>query len=134
MHERNKKGDTMKLRLTPGRGNFERKHVMRYSIRTTTSIVWALAMLIMSFATVLAQQTGTPTVLPRPDSHFPGSGVRTYEDSDPNGIKLAHACLLEQLLSQFLPGFDHQGEGLGPPLLDARLRPKRAHRINEQAA
>jgi hypothetical protein len=31
--------------------------------------------------------------------------------------------LLEQLLTQFLPGLDHQWEAFGAPLLDARLHP-----------
>jgi hypothetical protein len=32
-------------------------------------------------------------------------------------MKLASELRLDQLLTQFLPGFDHQGEGLGPPFL-----------------
>lgn len=32
---------------------------------------------------VLAQEAGTPTVLPRPDFHFPGNVGRTYLDADP---------------------------------------------------
>jgi alkanesulfonate monooxygenase SsuD/methylene tetrahydromethanopterin reductase-like flavin-dependent oxidoreductase (luciferase family) len=42
--------------------------------------------------------------------------------SSSNGIKLAAELLLYQLLTQFLAGFDHKREALGPPLLDARLR------------
>jgi hypothetical protein len=30
-----------------------------------------------------AQTPGTPSVLPRPDFHFPGNVGRTFEDSDP---------------------------------------------------
>jgi hypothetical protein len=41
----------------------------------------------------------------------------------PNGIKLASEFLLDQLLTQYLPGFDHEREALGAPLLDARLHP-----------
>jgi len=29
-----------------------------------------------------------------------------------NGIKLASELLLDQLLTQFVPGFDHQGEAV----------------------
>jgi hypothetical protein len=36
-------------------------------------------------------------------------------------MKLASELLLDHLLTQCLPGFDHQGEALGPPFLDARL-------------
>jgi hypothetical protein len=35
--------------------------------------------------------------------------------SGPNGINLTSDLLLDQLLTQFLPGFDHQRETLGPP-------------------
>jgi hypothetical protein len=44
----------------------------------------------------------------------------------PNGIKLAAEHWLEQLLTQFVPRFDHQGEGFGPPFLDARLHAMRS--------
>jgi hypothetical protein len=40
--------------------------------------------------------------------------------------------LLEQLLMQFLPGFHHQREALGSPLLDPRLHPMRADGVDEQ--
>src|SRR5262249_57646211 len=33
--------------------------------------------------TAEAQERGTPSVLPRPDFHFPGNVGRTYLDSDP---------------------------------------------------
>ena len=50
----------------------------------------------------------------------------------PNGIKLASELLLYQLLTQCLPGFDHQREALGPPFLDARLHPMRACGVHNQ--
>jgi hypothetical protein len=46
--------------------------------------------------------------------------------TDPNGMKLASARVLCQLLTQCLPGCAPQGEGRGPPLLDARLHTRRA--------
>jgi hypothetical protein len=58
----------------------------------------------------------------------------TKYGQEPNGIKLAPERLPYQLLSQFLPGFEHQGEGLGPPLLDARFHPIRTHGVDAQAA
>jgi hypothetical protein len=47
----------------------------------------------------------------------------TKNGQEPNGIKLTSELLLEQLLTQFLPGLDHQWEAFGAPLLDARLHP-----------
>jgi len=38
-------------------------------------------------------------------------------------MKLTSELLLEQLLSQFLPGFDHERDALGAPLLEPRLHP-----------
>ena len=38
---------------------------------------------VSTTSTALAQSGGTPTVLPRPDFHFPGNIGRTYQDSDP---------------------------------------------------
>jgi hypothetical protein len=52
----------------------------------------------------------------------------------PNGMKLASERLLDQLLAQCLPGFDHQWETLGPPFLDARLYPMRSDGIDDQCA
>jgi hypothetical protein len=49
-------------------------------------------------------------------------------------MKLTSELLLYQRLSQFLPGLDHEREALGPPLLDARLHPMRADRVDEQGA
>jgi hypothetical protein len=51
--------------------------------------------------------------------------------SNPNGMKLACEFLLYQLLTQCLPGFEHQGEALGAPLLDARLYPMRADGVGD---
>jgi hypothetical protein len=51
-----------------------------------------------------------------------------------NGMKLASKLLLDQLLTQCLPGFDHQREALGPPLLDARLHAMRSDGVDEQRA
>jgi hypothetical protein len=47
----------------------------------------------------------------------------TKSAQEPNGVKLTSELLLEQLLTQFLPGLDHQWEAFGAPLLDARLHP-----------
>jgi hypothetical protein len=47
-------------------------------------------------------------------------------------MKLAAERLLDQPPTSFLPGRDHQGEGLGPPLLDARLRPMGADGVHDQ--
>jgi hypothetical protein len=51
-----------------------------------------------------------------------------------NGIQLTSRLLLEQLLAQCLPGFDHQGETLGPPLLDARLHAMRSDGVDDQCS
>ena len=56
----------------------------------------------------------------------------TVIGNEPNGMKLASELLLDRLLTQFWPGFDHQGEALGPPLLDARLHMVRSGGIDEQ--
>jgi hypothetical protein len=37
-----------------------------------------------------------------------------------------------QLLTQFLPGFDHKWEALGPPFLDARLYSMRSDGVDDQ--
>ena len=52
----------------------------------------------------------------------------------PNGIKLALERLLDSRLTQFVPGFDHQGEALGPPFLDARLHAMRSDGVDEQCS
>jgi arylsulfatase len=55
-------------------------------MRTTFSIAALLAatgMLNGFFVTANAQERGTPSVLPRPDFHFPGNVGRTFVDSDP---------------------------------------------------
>jgi hypothetical protein len=49
-------------------------------------------------------------------------------------MKVASERLLYHLLTQFLRGFDHQGEWLGSPLLDTRLLPARADGVDEQDA
>jgi hypothetical protein len=54
--------------------------------------------------------------------------------ADPNGIKLASELLLDQLLTQCVPGFDHQGEALGPPFLDARLHSMRSDGVDDQCS
>jgi hypothetical protein len=56
----------------------------------------------------------------------------TKSKQEPNGIKLAPECLLERLLTQFLPGFHHQREAFGAPLLDPRFHPMRADGVHEQ--
>jgi hypothetical protein len=51
-----------------------------------------------------------------------------------NGIKLAAERWLDQLLTQFGPRCDHQGEGLGSPFLDARLHAMRSDGIDAQGS
>jgi hypothetical protein len=62
----------------------------------------------------------------------PAPAWLTKTDDDPNGMKLASECIQDQLLTQFLPGFNHERDTLGSPLLDARLHPMGAFRINNQ--
>jgi hypothetical protein len=72
----------------------------------------------------------------RPSSTIPQNLPRSSIEDGPvgNGIKLASEFLLKQLLTQFLPGFDHKWETLGPPFLDARLYPMRSDGIDDQCA
>jgi hypothetical protein len=49
-----------------------------------------------------------------------------------NGMKLTSELLLDQLLTQYVSGCDHAWEALGPPLLDARLHPMGARRVDDQ--
>ena len=56
----------------------------------------------------------------------------TKSGQEPNGIKLASGLLLDQLLTQCLPGFDHQREALGPPFLDTRLHSMRSDGDDDQ--
>src|SRR5215813_3254476 len=51
--------------------------------RTAMSIAGLVAASALFAATADAQERGTPSVLPRPDFHFPGNVGRTYVDSDP---------------------------------------------------
>ena len=46
-------------------------------------------------------------------------------------MKLTSELLLYQLLTQFLPGFDHERETFGSPLLDARLHPMRSDGMHD---
>jgi hypothetical protein len=48
-----------------------------------------------------------------------------------NGIKLASELLLDHLLTQFVPGFDHKREALGSPFLDARLHSMRSDGVDD---
>jgi hypothetical protein len=57
----------------------------------------------------------------------------TCNGSWPNGMKLTSTLLLYQLLTQYVPGCDHEREALGAPFLDARLHPMGADGINDQA-
>jgi hypothetical protein len=66
---------------------------------------------------LLAQNVGSLAVIVSPSLRLLARNVGSW----PNGIKLTFELLLEQLLSQFLPGFDHEREALGAPLLDPRL-------------
>jgi hypothetical protein len=47
-------------------------------------------------------------------------------------MQLASELLLDQLLTPFLPGFDHEREALKLALLDARLHAMRADGIDHQ--
>jgi hypothetical protein len=47
-------------------------------------------------------------------------------------MKLAYDLLVDQLLTQCLPGCDHQWEALGPPFLDARLYAMRSDGVDDQ--
>jgi hypothetical protein len=47
-------------------------------------------------------------------------------------MKLTSKLWLEQPLTSFLPGCDHEWEALGAPLLDPRLHPMGAHGDNYQ--
>jgi hypothetical protein len=49
-------------------------------------------------------------------------------------MKLASDLLVYQRLTQFLPGFDHKREALGPPFLDARLYSMRSDGVDDQRA
>ena len=50
-----------------------------------------------------------------------------------NGMKLASEPWLYQRLTQFRPGFDHERDTFGSPLLDARLHPTGAYGVDEVA-
>jgi hypothetical protein len=49
-------------------------------------------------------------------------------------MKFASELLLDHLLTQCLPGFDHQREALGSPFLDARLHAMRSDGVDDQRA
>jgi hypothetical protein len=63
-----------------------------------------------------------------------GTAAGNEKGSDPNGMKLAAQCWLDQLLTQFVPRFDHDGEGLGAALLDARLQAMRSDGVDTQGS
>jgi hypothetical protein len=52
--------------------------------------------------------------------------------SSSNGMQLSSECLLEQLLTPFLPGCDQARDALGAPLLNARLYPMGAYGVHDQ--
>src|ERR1700704_4633304 len=54
----------------------------RNQAMTFLTRILALSLLLLS-STSFAQTGGTPSVLPRPDFHFPGNVGRTWRDSDP---------------------------------------------------
>jgi arylsulfatase A-like enzyme len=59
---------------------------MRMRRKIGATALSAAAVLLVWLApahTTFAQTAGTPTVLPRPDFHFPGNVGRTFQDSDP---------------------------------------------------
>jgi hypothetical protein len=47
-------------------------------------------------------------------------------------MKLASELSLDHLLTQFLPGVDHEREALGSPFLDARLHAMRSDGVDDQ--
>src|SRR5919108_5780830 len=68
-----------------------------------------------------------------PCSRCPKDGGRhTKSAQEPNGMKLASELLLNQLLTQFLPGFDHQREALRSAFLDAWLHAMRSSGVDDQ--
>src|SRR5262245_3534219 len=52
-------------------------------MKTSNRSIAALIFAIVSTATTSPSKGETPSVLPRPDFHFPGTVGRTYLDSDP---------------------------------------------------
>ena len=56
----------------------------------------------------------------------------TKTGQEPNGIKLAAELVLYQLLMQCLPGYDHKGEALRPPFLDAGLHAMGSYGVDDQ--
>jgi hypothetical protein len=58
--------------------------------------------------------------------------IKAKVGSWPNDIKLTSDLLLYELLTQCLPGFDHERKALGPPLLDTWLHPMGACRVHHQ--
>src|SRR5688500_8577494 len=75
---------------------------------------------------------GHPRPQAHPDPHRASSAFLTKSGHAPNGMKLDFELLLCRLLTQCSPGFDHERETLGPPLLDARLHPMGAYRDHNQ--
>jgi hypothetical protein len=80
----------------------------------------------------------------RTDASFRAVGLHVFQislfdilqdktGSWPNGMKLTPARLLSQPLTQFLPGFDHQGKGVGAPFFDARLHAMRSDGVTIKA-
>jgi hypothetical protein len=51
-----------------------------------------------------------------------------------NGIKLASELVLDQLLTQFLPGFDYTWAAFGPPFLDARRHSRPSDGVDDPRA
>jgi hypothetical protein len=78
----------------------------------------------MAFPDALCEVMEMPLATSCDFSHSVGSWA--------NGMKLASALWLDSLLAQFLPGCDHQREALGSPLLDPRLYPMGAFRVDPQ--
>ena len=51
---------------------------------------------------------------------------------EPNGMKLAPTRVLDQPLTQFLPGCDHERKAFRSSFLDARLHTMGADRVHDQ--
>jgi hypothetical protein len=67
-----------------------------------------------------------------PIARLGSAPIITKSAQEPNGMKLTPERVLYQLLTQLLPGCDHQREALGAPLLDTGLYPMRSEGIHDQ--
>jgi hypothetical protein len=85
----------------------------------------SLGVVVEDLVDVRGRQARLADVVERLPIRLEGKQVR-------NGMKLASELLLYQLPTQSLPGFDHQGEALGPPFFDAWFHAMRSSGIDAQ--